>query len=121
MARAAAILATALLTGACATEDGFRKMVDPYVGQPESAVVTRLGPPDSSYQIDKNAGGAKVISYTRSASSTMPGYAQTNCYRGTCFTSVTPATAYSISCQLVFEISEGIIRSYRYQGNGCTA
>lgn len=119
MTRTKMALAAALMVASCATEEGLRKLADTTLGQTEAQLVGRLGPPDNVYTSDaSNTGGAaKFLTWRRGSVGTAPGYV--NCVGTYCF--VQPATAYAVGCAITFRLEDGVVRSYRYEGNGCRA
>ena len=104
-------------------DEGYEKILESYVGGPESDLIGRWGPPDAAYE----TGGVKFLSWTDRrtipVSGTAPSYS-TSCYGANCTTTaIGGSSGYNInmSCKTVFTVAGGIVTSWRYQGNDCTA
>jgi hypothetical protein len=116
----AALTLLALVSG-CATTANYEKLLSTWVGSTELELIRTWGAPQNSY----TAGDSKFVVYSTSRSFVMPGTnptytttfigntAITNSYGG--------AAGYNISlgCQTTFEISNGQIVSWSWQGNDC--
>ena len=90
-------------------------------GKPESALLNRFGVPDATY----SSGGNKYLSFRRSSSGSTPGVAPryTSTVIGNTVYSqpvggIAPR-AYSVYCKVDFRVTGGIVRGYRWEGNGC--
>jgi len=118
---------TALLAATaigCASQEGYEKIVNSYLGSPETVLLERWGPPDQVYNADADT---KYLTYSRSQSGYMPGTPptyQTSCSFGYC-TSIpiggSPGYAYTDTCKTSFKVVHGTIASWRSQGNACVA
>jgi hypothetical protein len=114
----------AFAAAGCATEQGYKEILNSYVGMPEAALVASWGPPDQVYNSDIDT---RYLTYARSRSGYVPGTPpiyQTNCSFGIC-TSIpvggSPGYAYSGTCKTSFKVVRGTIASWRFQGNDCVA
>ncbi len=56
----------------CATEAKFVTKITPYVGQPESAIILKMGPPDRTHQL---ADGTRILQWrvSRTINMVLPG------------------------------------------------
>jgi len=115
-----ALMALLALSG-CVSQAQFQKNMDSYIGYSESALIAGLGVPDATYAV----GADKYLSYRRSASGVTPGVAPT--YQSTVIGNTVYSTpiggvaprAYSVNCTVDFRLTGGVVKSYRYEGNGC--
>jgi type IV pilus biogenesis protein CpaD/CtpE len=122
MIRIVCAVAAASLVG-CATTAKFESILDSYIGDPESALISQWGPPDSSYPLGD---GSKVLQYRQNGSVVLPGYANaTTTYVGhQAFTSVNgmPAMAIAQQCTVNWTVdNNGRVRRWNYNGNACKA
>lgn len=106
----------------CATHAKYETALDSWVGYPESALVRGWGVPDGVYDA---GGGVRYITYSSSGSVTVPGaspsYTST-VHGNTVYTQQTGGTRdinISMNCETTFEVLDGYINSWRYEGNGC--
>ena len=136
------ILLVVFLAG-CATAEKFNTKMNGFVGQPEIAVASIYGPPQSVYSLPD---GQRVISYTRGGQMVLPGVTTTQpvttntrgnltlnqglnqttgIYSQQSTTYVqqqTPSTTVNLSCTVNFTIdAQGVIRSWSATGNRCVA
>lgn len=136
-----AITLAALLFAGCATSEKFAAKMDAFIGQPESALVSRLGPPQSAYTLTD---GSKVIQYARSSTMLIPGattlqpvrsntYGNVSLNQGLRTTSGTyssttttyvqhqgPSTSVQLACTVNFTISaQGAVLAWTAEGNHC--
>jgi hypothetical protein len=108
----------------CATQEGYKEVLNSYIGSPEGSLIARWGPPDQVYNSDANT---KYLTYSRSHSGyvpgTLPSY-QTTCNFGFC-TSIpvggSSGYAYTDSCKTFFIVVRGTIQSWSFKGNACVA
>lgn len=114
-----ATLAAALLLSACATREGFEQRAGAMIGWSEDAVIGVMGPPLNVYET-KNS-GTRYLTWAAAQTGVVPGYGSASCYRGRCFSSYTPATAYALWCKLTYTFIDGKATSYQYDGNACLA
>ncbi len=116
-----AILMLAL--AACATTAKYEKILNSWVGAEELDLVRKWGPPQQVYE----SGGVKFLTYTSSRNVYIPGTAPTytTTYIGnTAYTTETggsPAYNIGMQCVTTFEIMQGRIVRWRWEGNDCTA
>jgi hypothetical protein len=114
------LLTVAALAG-CATTAKFEAMLNSFIGDPESMLISQWGPPDSSYPLSD---GSKVLQYRQGGSVVVPGYANaTTTFVGhQAFTSVNgmPSMAIAQQCTVIWTIgSDGRIQRWSYNGNAC--
>lgn len=117
------IIAILLLfgTAACATTEKYEARLNAWLDRPEGALIEAWGPPNSFYE----SGGKKYLSYTSSTTGYVPGTAPsyrsrivgnrvyTDSYGGT------PGWIYNLHCRTTFTVEDGVIKSWRWQGNDC--
>jgi hypothetical protein len=114
---------TTVLLAACATTEGFEKILDSWVGAQEIDLVRSWGPPVRSYE----AGGRKFIAYESHHNEYVPGVAPT--YKTTVIgNSVrtkpvggSPAMNIAKSCTTTFELEGSKVVSWTHKGNDCKA
>ncbi len=110
-----------LLIAACATEAGYAKVLDSWMGANEETLIESWGPPASVYE----SGGAKYITYVASSSGYVPGVApsyQTTVYGSTAYTTPYGGTKgffYNRNCATTFKIVNGVISHWQWKGNNC--
>ena len=137
------LVAAALHLAGCATTAGFATMMDGYIGQPESALIARLGVPSSTYQLDAKS---KMLQFDKSRTIVLPGMTTTTPVRTTTNGQVSvgqmgqlPATGTYTStsttwvpskapdvtiaqqCSVRFKVDSGIVTSWTADGNACRA
>jgi hypothetical protein len=117
------IVALAIVLSGCATTDGYKQVVNSWVGSPEINLIRSWGPPQQSYQ----SGDSKFLVYHSARNVYLPGTpptysttvigntAYTNSYGGT------PAQNLNYRCQTTFEVRNGVIASWSFKGNDCMA
>ena len=88
----------------CATEENYKKMLDSWMSNPESSLVSSWGAP-SSYYIASN--GDRILSYSSER------YASTS--------ALTPGGFITLRCKTSFTIDgkNNLVKSYSYEGNSC--
>lgn len=130
---------SALLVASCATQEGYKNLLNSWVGSHVDTLVMSWGPPQGSHTLSN---GYKVIEYDDRSTVNIPGTTyttpQTNYhsgsimggggvvgYSGTSTSYVTHTTpGYSIAqrCVTRFTIDDmGIIEKWSFEGNGCRA
>jgi len=116
-----AILMLALT--ACATTAKYEKILNSWVGSEEIDLVRKWGPPQQVYE----SGGIKFLTYSSTRNVYIPGTAPnytTTFIGNTAYTTKTggsPAYNIGMQCVTTFEIMQGRIIRWRWQGNDCTA
>lgn len=117
------LAAAALLVG-CATEEGYRKLLDSYLNASESELLGQFGVPDSTYTA---ADGTRYLTYRVFRSGYVPGMPpiyQTTCSFGVCTTTEagsSPAFQYSTHCKTTFALVAGKVAKWTFEGNACQA
>ncbi len=120
------LVAIALYLAACATEAGYREIVESWIGARESDLVASVwGPPLRVYEI---AGGTRILTYTKdepaAAISPMVGIGTAIGSGGGGFisTGIGGTTGgEGRFCETSFTVDNGIITAVSFQGDGCTA
>lgn len=135
----AALACIACVLGGCATEAGYKKILDSWVGSDADQLVMQWGPPQSSYTMSN---GTKVLQFSSARQFQTGGvttyqpvttynngnvyspYGMGN-YSGTS-TSYVPTTSpvqtWNMQCTTRFEVgTDNKIKSYSYEGNDCVA
>lgn len=114
---------SAIVLTSCATTANYEKKLNSWVGSSELNLVQSWGPPVQSYE----AGGHRFLVYSSSRNIFLPGTApqyRTTFVGNTAYTNQvggTAAQSIDLGCQTTFELSDGRIRSWRWQGNDCKA
>jgi hypothetical protein len=109
-----------LILTSCAslpTTANFEKILNRTIGMDVDTLVSRLGPPRSSYELSN---GGKVLEYV---------WAETNVYSytdaiatSTGFVYVPGVASENLSCKVIFTVNpSGKIVTYRWEGNNCRA
>ena len=117
------LVVTTVLLAACATNAGFEKILDSWVGAQEIDLVRSWGPPVRSYE----AGGRKFIAYESHRNVYVPGVAptyQTTIIGNTVHTNAvggSPPLNIGKSCTTTFELEGSKVVSWTYKGNDCKA
>lgn len=105
----------------CATTAGYERKLASFNGATELELIRAWGPPQQTYETN----GFKFLTYSSSRIISVPGVAPNYT------TTVMGNTAYtqrvggyggmtaSRSCQTTFELKEGIVVSWKWQGNDC--
>lgn len=115
-----ALILMASLLG-CATTAKYEKVLNSWIGSEEVELIREWGPPQQSYE----SGGVKFLAYTSGRNVYMPGMAPsyTTTYIGnTAYTTPvggSPGYNMSMQCVTTFEVAQGRIVRWRWQGNDC--
>lgn len=119
----ATLLAQLVLSG-CATTEGYKKVVNIWVGQPEVELVRSWGAPLRTYETEK----AKFLVYYSQRDVFIPGspttYPNDFDESGTAFQQSyggVPDRTLTYSCETSFEVIDGVIVSWSFRGNDCVA
>jgi len=117
-------LLTLTLIYGCATTEGYKNIVNAWVGQPEAELVRTWGPPQRSYQTEES----KFFVYYSQKDIYVPGsittYPNDFDESGTAFRQSyggVPDRTLTYSCETSFEIIDGVITSWSFRGNDCVA
>lgn len=115
----------------CATTGGYEKILNSWLGDTESHLVSSWGPPQSIYL---SPDGSRILTYVSQRTAVIPGYTAPttthvtgqnvgNMFSGTATTYnySTPPTAVQMTCQTHFTVQDGKIVSWSYRGNACRA
>lgn len=122
---------------ACATTANYEKGLANWYGHDESLLISRWGPPDSTYNLPN---GGKVLTWIRSKTIQSGGYSVRTpvttlrngyisgdvnaSYSGSSTTyvnSTTPTYNIEMSCTTRFTIINDIVASWTWEGNNCKA
>lgn len=115
---------TALLLGGCATEAGYRRQLDGWIGAPAESLLQRWGYPNG--QVTAPDGHLEYIYTRRSTSMSAPTSTTNASIKGMDYLPSTATTRggseVMTSCTTYFELSpDRHIVSTRFEGQGCTA
>lgn len=111
-----------LFIAGCSTTEDFEKKLASWVGSSERELISTWGPPHRAYE----SGNTKYLTWNQSGAMTLPGTqptysttvigntAYTNAYGGT------PPTTINLNCETTFEVQDGVISGWRWQGNNCS-
>jgi hypothetical protein len=115
------IAALLFLAGCSASaNDGYRKVLDAYLGKPESTLTASLGAPESVYSAD---GGYKYLSYPnqkKTDTPATPAIYVTSCRFNICTSTTTegaPATPLDTKCHTIFLVVGDNVTNYSYDPN----
>jgi hypothetical protein len=121
----------------CAPQEGYREIVQTWIGNSADELVQAWGPPTSSYQLDS---GGHVLQYDRSRTVSMGGYTTltpvTTYSSGTVYSGgasgnysgsstsyvpvTTPSSTFSVGCVTRFRTSpSGYIEAVDFDGSDC--
>ncbi|WP_136799706.1 MULTISPECIES: hypothetical protein [Desulfosediminicola] len=119
----ATLLALVMVCG-CATTEGYKDVVNAWVGQPELELTQTWGPPQRTYETEES----KFLVYYFQRDIYFPGSPTTyqNYFdeSGTAFRQSyggVPDRTQTYSCETLFEVIDGIIVSWSFRGNDCIA
>lgn len=112
-----AFIALLLIYG-CATEANYKKVLESWIGYPESMLVEKWGVPDKVYN---QSDGTKLLQYARKSTVDLPKYETVMKSDGTWEekSSSSGGGTLHYSCRTTFKIRNDTIISYNYAGNGC--
>jgi hypothetical protein len=117
-------MAALLFVAGCAANanDGYRKVLDSYLGKPESVLTAGLGAPESIYAGD---GGYKYLVYPNQKQATSPATPSiyvTSCRFNICTSSTTdgpPSYGLNTKCHTIFAVVGENVVNYSYD-NTCS-
>lgn len=119
----AALVGFMALVG-CATTANYEAILNSWVGSSESALVASWGPPQSVYDAPD---GTRILTYNTNRNVVIPGTAPTyTTHRvgNTYYTNQVGGSApvnVGLNCQTNIVVSNGVISSWTWRGNDCTA
>jgi hypothetical protein len=117
------LLLTVSMLSSCATQAGYKKVLDSWVGHTELELVRAWGPPVRAHDISDS----RFLEFHRSGNLVLPGSDPTyttTVIGNTAYTTSSGGsspTNIALSCATTFEVRNGVIISWRYQGNNCGA
>lgn len=121
--RTIAVFILVFALAGCATEAGYQRVLNSWMGSSDVSLIQAWGPPQQSYETS----GHTFLVYTTNGNAYFPGTqptyqttfvgntAYTNSYGGS------PGFNVSYSCSTTFEVVQGQIVNWRYKGNNCVA
>lgn len=116
-------MAAVIFLAGCAANasDGYRKVLDAYLGKPEAALTASLGAPESIYAAD---GGYKYLVYPNQKQANTPATPSiyvTSCRFNTCASTTTngaPSSGLNTKCHTIFLVVGDNVTDYSYD-NAC--
>jgi hypothetical protein len=118
-----ALLFGLVLLAGCATTAGYEQMLNTWMGSTEIDLVRKWGPPLGAY----DGGGSRFLTWESSGQVYVPGTApsyQTQFIGNTAYTTpVGGSPGYTVMkrCRTTFELRNGVVSSWRWDGNACKA
>jgi hypothetical protein len=115
------IFAALVSLSGCATTANFEKMLSTWVGVSEENLISRWGPPTRAYA----SGRTKYLTFDKSATGYVPGTPptySTTVIGNTAYTNTHGGTSgyvYTKNCSTTFTITNGVVSSWRWEGNAC--
>jgi hypothetical protein len=115
------MLALLLGMAACATEEGYKKQVESWIGASEEQLVMQWGTPNGVYE----TGGSRFLTYTDVNDYVVPGsapYVRTEVIGNQIITHTTPGSdpfPVHEDCATTFRITDGKVVDYSFKGNHC--
>jgi hypothetical protein len=94
------IFCMALILGGCATSEGYKKIVDSWMGATEEKLIAQWGVPANVYQLNATD---KVFTYEESSQGMISG------------------NVVTYSCRTDFTIRDGVVVNWQFKGNKCNA
>jgi hypothetical protein len=121
--RKSLLIVIALTLVSCATTAGYEKILNSLMGADELRLVRSWGPPQQTYESQ----GRKFLTYSSSRNvyveGTPPSYKTTVVGNTTYTTTVGGTPGYNVNkqCTTTFELENGKIVFWRWEGNDCKA
>jgi limonene-1,2-epoxide hydrolase len=117
------VLMAVLALSGCATTAAYEGILRSFVGTSETELVRQWGPPASVYQNED----ARFLTYNRAGQAYIPGTAPTmyttqigNTYQTQAVGGMS-AMLLAMNCTTTFELHDGKVTNWRWQGNYCKA
>ncbi|MDO4184404.1 MAG: hypothetical protein Q4D11_04110 [Rhodospirillales bacterium] len=107
-----------LLVAGCASQEKYAQMLSNYVGFDEEELISRMGPPDSVYELNKST---KYLTYKRAQNYYNPPSATTHFWGNTAYTDFHGGYEQRLWCNTTFTMKSGRVTDYRFEGNNCLA
>ncbi len=111
-------LLLSVLVAGCATQEKYAQMLNNYVGFSEEELVSRMGPPDNVYELNKNT---KYLTYKREYRYYNPPSATTHFWGNTAYTDFHGGYEQKLWCNTTFTLKNRVVENYRFEGNNCVA
>jgi hypothetical protein len=115
------LICALLVLAGCATSANYQKNLNAWVGEDESALVTKWGKPNKTYEVD----GLTYLVYNTSGEASSPGI-NTDSQNTVAGTSIfggangwIPSLTFWSSCQTTFEIQKGKVVTFEFKGADC--
>jgi len=125
------LLSSVFFLSSCATQEGYRRLMQTWIGNSTDSLITAWGPPNSTSDLST---GGKVLQYIRQDVSTSGGYTYfipktLNTYGSGGWAQTTyqqpvtvPQSTTVLTCTSRFATdAENSIISFSFQGNACLA
>ena len=112
------LLVFILILAGCASQEKYTQMLSNYVGENEEELISRMGPPDSVYQLNEQT---KYLTYKREHSYYNPPSATTHFWGNTAYTDFHGGYEQKLWCNTTFTLKKGFVYDYRFEGNNCVA
>lgn len=94
------IFCISLILSGCATSEGYKKIVDSWMGAQEEKLIAQWGVPANVYQLNETD---KVFTYEESSQA------------------IISENVVTYSCRTDFTIRNGVVVNWQFKGNKCNA
>ena len=111
----------AVVLAGCATAENYERKLASWVGASETDLIRAWGAPQQAF----DSGSSRFLTFSSHRNVFLPGTAptvQTTFSGNTAYTNQyggSPAMNIGMSCVTTFEVMNGRVVSWRYQGNDC--
>ncbi len=112
------LLFVVVFLSGCATQEKYAQMLSNYVGLSEEDLISRMGPPDSFYELNQQT---KYLTYKRERNYYNPPSATTHFWGNSAYTDFYGGYEEKLWCNTTFTLKNRIITDYRFEGNNCLA
>lgn len=123
MYQIALVTLTCMALVGCATSADYERYLSTFAGRSEIELVRAWGPPQQVYEV----GGSRFLKFENASNLYVPEVPPTYTTRmhgNTAHTIVSggiPADNIALSCTTTFELVAGVVKSWQWQGNNCSA
>jgi hypothetical protein len=106
-----------LFISGCKTTDGYKQIMQTWMGATELELIKTIGPPSSTY----TSNGVKFLVYDRSYTTKKSYYTDYDfdSYGGSGYSY--PVGGNTYSCKTTYELEDGIVTNVKWVGNNCKA
>jgi hypothetical protein len=117
------VVALTVLLAACATEEGFRQRLQPFVGRSEVDLVRAFGVPTATFE----TGGVRFLQYESARTVTFPGSPPrlvTYERRGRIIRDWDPGTPPTFdvrTCRTTWQVAGNRVTGFSFEGSDCVA